>query len=640
MSNTLNFDLLWAAEKKNLTSHPESFIKSGFDSLGKIAPATGDHDTVLNDIDKKLLFLWRQVRHTCNRYGVDVVATDDETYTNSLADSLTAAIKNQIRSSEANTGIIRIANLSETSEGASDLTAVSPKNLRQVVTNRLNDFLTKNEFNYNWGQLKTIATTGQLMDGLGFLEYSRLSNVPRWIRETHDDGNFFYMRSVDGTQFRIGGQNFDLFNKAGQNTIRLNGETGLIEFAKIEQWQVNNLGKVARDNNYYSLDNLPSLGSSAKMNIFDTGDVNKIPWDGTTIPTTSVARALKDYTDAVKNSLAVIAKSGNLNDGIGVLNKQHGGTGRNDNNIDVNAVVITSSGGNGGIRFDGDSINGGDSNKIVGGIDDGTNIDSMSNLNIDSWNGISFRNSNNNFRPTIKFDVRTGTIRSRGDLRLKDGDRSVISENGALNLVGQSNTISVENDKISLIGHDGEYFHAYSNGDIWIKGNISGGGLRSICFDASLDNTYGSLNWDRVSNKPTLGDSSRRNVYDTLDYNTVPYNGELVSTASTSASIRDGLLDEIKKIRDDILQLMNENDLALTDHSKVGALVIAQRVNGGQQINYPDVTDGYYLRPAACGEYGANMGTLSGSWKCLGASRWSNDPRGDGAKTTLYRRVK
>lgn len=185
--------------------------------------------------------------------------------------------------------------------------------------------------------------------------------------------------------------------------------------------------------------------------------------------------------------------------------------------------------------------------------------------------------------------------------------------------------------------------------------------------------------WDETTNKPTFGSAAWKGFFDTGDAESIPYGADSAASTGCVAAVRDaakndtesvrktlkasafkGVFDgdfasipadkellatarTVSEVRDRVLDVqskLSNLDSSLDDHSKVGSLVIAMRINDGQQINYPSLTDGYLLRPSACGEYGSDMGPLPGTWKCLGASRWAGDPRGDGSKTTLYRRVR
>lgn len=473
MSDVINFDRLWAYGAKGLEYPNDTETSIGFDFLGKEYPTTHLHDVMFQDLDKKTRYLWRQIHHACARYGVTIESTDDETYTNGLGEAINQALLKQIRASEQNTGIIKLATTAIVQAGSEYNMAVSPAQFKNELDRRLKDYTSRNEFTSNWAKLKKIATTGQLEDGEGFLGFARLSDVPRWIRETHDDGGYLYIRSTDGTQTRTGGGYFDLFNDQSQTSFRINTKTGNIDIGIIDQTHVSNLGQVARDNNYNSLSNLPSLGESSKRPIFDTGDVNAIPWDGWSVPTTSVTRALKEFIQNLKNSLKGIAYSGVLNDGTGVLDKAHGGRGRGDDSYD--GTWFYANGSPSDVTNQGFVIGSSLSNKICGGSDDGTNLSLSSNINIDTWYGVGIRSSINNYTTTWKHDARSGITRQRGDLYLMGSEeKAVVAPSGWLNMKAPSAAIRLGYGNMEFYNDGGKRHYIDGNGNGWFSGNVEG----------------------------------------------------------------------------------------------------------------------------------------------------------------------
>lgn len=467
----LNFDRIWAVQVKGLETPPDSDANIGFDYLGPEYPTTHLHDVMFQGLDLKSQHLWRQIRNACARYGVAVSPTDDETYTNALGEAIHQALLKQVRASEQNVGIIQLADTKTVVAGTEYNMAVSPAQLKTEFERRFKDYTPLASFNSLNASLSVIAKSGQLVDGLGYLGYERLSNIPRWIRETHDDGNFLYIRSADGTQFRLGASYFDMFNANGDTSFRINSKTGDIEAGYIHQSHVYDLGQVARDNNYYSLNNLPSLGDAAHRPTFDTGDVNAIPWDGNSLPTTSVCRALKDFSQSIKDSLKTIATSGNLNDGYGVLDKQHGGRGRGDNSFD--GTFFYANGNPGDPSNQGFVIGDNTNNKICGGADNGDDITQSANVNIDTWFGFAIRSSINKYAVSWKHDARTGNTRQIGDFILLNGDRSVRAETGMLSMTAPSSNFKVGWGVFQFYSDKGHIANIDGNGTAWVSGDFS-----------------------------------------------------------------------------------------------------------------------------------------------------------------------
>lgn len=475
----IDFKKIWASGVKGLTFPQDAEVTTGLDYLGKLAPSEHLHDVIFQRFDRKDLFLFKQIENACKRYGVNIEATDDDKFASALADAISNGIRNQTRASQINTGIVRLATSSETSSDSVDL-AVTPKHMTSWVNTRLDSYTTRDEFLSNWRQLKPVATSGILTDAVGNLPFTRLDNIPEWIRKSSDDGKSVSLRAPDSTAIRLGYSYLDSFNSRNALSFRVNLETGSIETGNIHQSQVHDLGQVARDNNYNSLNNLPSLGEASKRNVFDTYDVNQIPWDGFRLPSTSVCRALKDYIDTVKASISSVGVSNNINDAHGVLGKNNGGTGRADGNYDAQ-WFFTPAGDTTNRGFVlGSSLN----NKITDGSDD-EDPNSSGNVTIDTWNSIAFRSSINQYQTTFKHCARTGLTYNRGSIALfGGGEKEIRNNDGALLIKGGSNHIRVGYDNLDVHLKGGsKVFNIDANANL----NFTGGG------QVLLRNTNGRL---------------------------------------------------------------------------------------------------------------------------------------------------
>ena len=115
--------------------------------------------------------------------------------------------------------------------------------LRGLATQSYTDTAVNNLKN----SLHKVATTGLASDLQGYLPWSQLSDVPQWIRETHTDSGQLYMRSPDGTQYRLGNNRLDFFNESG-NLIFSVSPSGEIDNGTININRVTGAGSAARNN--------------------------------------------------------------------------------------------------------------------------------------------------------------------------------------------------------------------------------------------------------------------------------------------------------------------------------------------------------------------------------------------------------
>lgn len=530
----IGFNKIWAESVKGLEFPSDADLMQGFDYLGKLSPTTALHDVMFQRLDKKSLFTFTQIQNVCKRFSVAIDDTDDGKYDSALADAITSALKNQTKASELNTGITRHANKSETLKGESHDLSVNVANLAEYVKNSLKPYAFQNDLLNLSNSLSVIARTGVLTDAIGKLPWQRLDNVPEWLKTSSDDGTFVTLKSPDGTRLRLGKNYTDVFSRSNNITFRVNNETGSIESGSLDQTQVRNLGQVARDNNYYSLSNLPSLGEASKRPVFDTGDVNQIPWDGTSIPTTSVARALKDYSDRIAASISAIGKSNNINDAKGVLNKASGGTGRADGNIDCQWVFTPS----GSITNRGFVLGSNLNNKITDG-DDNEDPNASGNVTIDSWNSVAIRSSINNYMTTFKHCARSGLTYNRGDFAFFGGGEKEIRNNeGALNVKGGSNKIRIGYDNLDIhTKGDSKTINIDTNANV----NFTGGGqvlLKNLQGRMGLMCGDGDAIWLEGGNKLFLRNSKDETRFEVLDGNVNAY-GNLKVLGSTE--LRQGL---------------------------------------------------------------------------------------------------
>ena len=87
--------------------------------------------------------------------------------------------------------------------------------LKSAATHDAEEFEKKGSTDLLRSDLKKVAFTGQASDAIGYFPWSKLSDIPAWIRSTHDDNGVLYMRATDGTQYRLGNGYYDLFDKSG-----------------------------------------------------------------------------------------------------------------------------------------------------------------------------------------------------------------------------------------------------------------------------------------------------------------------------------------------------------------------------------------------------------------------------------------
>lgn len=131
---------------------------------------------------------------------------------------------------------------------------------------RLRDSLQQNIDNVK-NTLHKIAVSGNIEDSNGNLSYDRISNKPRWMNAAYDENNVFKLTSpTNMNQIVIGGEQFKL-QLNGSDKFIIDLTTGNLIHGTVDQSHVANLGQVARDNSYNSLNDKPALTDAALRGI-------------------------------------------------------------------------------------------------------------------------------------------------------------------------------------------------------------------------------------------------------------------------------------------------------------------------------------------------------------------------------------
>ena len=101
----------------------------------------------------------------------------------------------------------------------------------------VSNLVSKQELTTFSNSLPKAAATGKLVDGTGSLPFDRLSNVPEWIQQTHEDQKMLYMRAADGTQYRLGNGTLDFFNPDGDTVFSVDSK-GVIQTGTLPAYRV------------------------------------------------------------------------------------------------------------------------------------------------------------------------------------------------------------------------------------------------------------------------------------------------------------------------------------------------------------------------------------------------------------------
>lgn len=125
--------------------------------------------------------------------------------------------------------------------------------------------------------LKKIAFSGNVYDTDGSFPWGRLSNIPGWISGSHEDGGTLYLRSTNGTQFRIGNGYFDFLDINSNPVFTVNPSgyltAGTIPAARISGLKTGAAADVYDTNYGTSYKDLPFSGAGQ---VPSTGAMNNI----------------------------------------------------------------------------------------------------------------------------------------------------------------------------------------------------------------------------------------------------------------------------------------------------------------------------------------------------------------------------
>lgn len=127
----------------------------------------------------------------------------------------------------ADVGLSKLRNLDTMSKEES-LAAFASKEEIDALSVKVANSVLHEELAKLTDSLAGVAYSGAITSTTGYLPWGRLSDVPEWIRQTHTDGDEIYIRSPDGTQFRVGKGQLDVFNNKGETTFTIGSNGQLI----------------------------------------------------------------------------------------------------------------------------------------------------------------------------------------------------------------------------------------------------------------------------------------------------------------------------------------------------------------------------------------------------------------------------
>lgn len=179
-----------------------------------------------------------------------------------------------------------------------------------TVSTKANNAVSHDEFAQTTAKLSNVAWDGAITSTTGYLAWERLGDVPDWIRQTHTDNGLLYMRAPDGTQFRVGEDTLDMFNRKGELTFTI-GNSGQLLKGTVPESLITGVLPVAKGGTGSSdgkLDvaKLTMVGASAGMFFDKVGDYGIYP-----IHTEEGSDAVEGVViGATSTSLAITNKGG------------------------------------------------------------------------------------------------------------------------------------------------------------------------------------------------------------------------------------------------------------------------------------------------------------------------------------------
>lgn len=191
-------------------------------------------------------------------------------------------------------------------------------------------YYTDNAVNTLRSSLHKVATTGLASDLQGYLPWGQLSDIPQWIRETHTDNGQLYMRSPDGTQYRLGNGRLDFFD--GDSLVFSVNRSGEIEKGTISSGKVVGLGDASHWGvqeeidiwkQEYGTGKLAREATMAVMRDWVESFKNTLrsasTHEASDFDSAGSANSVLNELNKLEQSLASIAKSGKITDSTGNL---------------------------------------------------------------------------------------------------------------------------------------------------------------------------------------------------------------------------------------------------------------------------------------------------------------------------------
>lgn len=160
-------------------------------------------------------------------------------------------------------------------------TNFATKEALSTVSTKANNAVSHDELAQTTAKLSNVAWDGAITSTTGYLAFTRLSDVPDWILQTHTDNGLLYMRAPDGTQFRVGEDTLDMFNRKGELTFTI-GDKGQLTKGTVPESLITGVLPVAKGgtgsaDGKLAVAKVTMVGQAAGMFFDKTGDYGIYP---------------------------------------------------------------------------------------------------------------------------------------------------------------------------------------------------------------------------------------------------------------------------------------------------------------------------------------------------------------------------
>lgn len=495
--------------------------------------------------------------------------------------------------------------------------------------------------------LHKIATTGLATDLDGQYPWSRLSDVPRFIRDTQEEGDRLSFKSSDGTTIRVGNGRLDLIN-GGDIKFSINPDgvldNGRIPVSNLQGVLPKSQGGTGRSDNIVDMQYFDAYGGVTTCGFrFGGDDHNKItPGSNDEDPEHS-----GNITIDTWNSLAVRSSINSWKTAWKLCARSGKTYQRGDFQFFGGGEKTIANYGNAALWIAGDN-----NTKIKLGY-------GAVNFHTDKGEVISVDNEGNLVGKYKDLTVKSNT----GDLTLKNGsldslhlvsgNACYLSNNEGKTTVrwdsGRLTVGVVPFERVEGLKGAGRW-EVQTNSDIWGQGYGSG--------NLAREETVAKVRDWANDHFIKLGQAAYVSVFDKGGFSAsdIPWGPQAVVSTGTFRTLceytrlfwgyhpaGDTWYNNLKGESRELLttaQFKNFKD-DITTPGNFCSYVVARKIYHNSHVNRGDTVGGDKLMPSSCvgrNDSGGEGNRLTGTWKCAG---WAASSSYDDweSKTTLWVRI-